>query len=176
MAEFASDPAVTDAMGVVEVIVEIPRGSRNKYEVDHGSGAVWLDRRLFSATVYPADYGFIPHTLAEDGDPLDVLVVLDDPTFPGCHLHARPLGVMWMQDDKGPDAKVIAVHPADPRFEGAASLDDLPPHLLAEIEHFFEVYKQLEPDKFSSTGGFEGPDEAWTEIRASRARYVPPAS
>jgi inorganic pyrophosphatase len=173
MAEFASDPATTDAMGVVVVVVEIPRGSRNKYEVDHDSGAVWLDRRLFSATVYPADYGFIPDTLAEDGDPLDILVVMDDATFPGCHLHARPLGVMWMRDDKGPDAKIIAVHPSDPRFEGATTLDDLPRHLLQEIEHFFEVYKQLEPDKFAHTGGFQGPDEAWAEIRASRERYVP---
>jgi inorganic pyrophosphatase len=173
MAEFVTDTAKTDAMGVVEVVVEIPRGSRNKYEVDHDTGALWLDRRLFSATVYPADYGFIPNTLAEDGDPLDVLVILDDPTFPGCHLHARPLGVMWMRDDAGRDAKIITVHPHDPRFEGATTLDDLPHHLLQEIEHFFEVYKQLEPGKFASTGGFEGADAAWAEIRASRDRYTP---
>jgi inorganic pyrophosphatase len=176
VAEFETDHAALAEQGLVEVIVEIPRGSRNKYEVDHNTGAVWLDRRLFSATVYPADYGFIPDTLAEDGDPLDVLVILEEPTFPGCHLHARPVGVMWMTDDKGPDAKVLAVHPSDLRLFDATELGDLPPQLLDEIEHFFEVYKQLEPDKFSSTRGFEGREAAWAEIQASRARYVPPGS
>jgi inorganic pyrophosphatase len=161
-----------DAQGLAEVVIEIPRGSRNKYEMDHETGEIWLDRRLFSATVYPADYGFFPHTLAEDGDPLDVLVMLEDPTFPGCHLHVTPLGVMWMEDDKGPDAKILAVHPSEPRYQGASDISDLPHHLLKEIEHFFDVYKQLEPDKFASTKGFEGRDAAWTEIQASRARYL----
>jgi inorganic pyrophosphatase len=167
-----ADPPLAGAPDdLVEVIVEIPRGSRNKYEIDHHTGAVWLDRRLFSATVYPSDYGFVPDTLAEDGDPLDVLVLLEDPTFPGCHLHARPLGVMWMTDDAGPDAKIIAVHPSEQRYAGADDISDLPPHLLEEIEHFFHVYKQLEPDKFASTRGFEGRDAAWSEIRASQERF-----
>ena len=93
--------------GAIDVVVEIPRGSRNKYEMDKDKGVIRLDRRLFSATVYPADYGYVPDTLAEDGDPLDALVLLDDPTFPGCWVTARPVAILWMEDDKGPDAKVI---------------------------------------------------------------------
>ena len=101
----------------IEVVVEIPKGSRNKYEIDHDSGQVWLDRNLFTATQYPADYGFIPDTLAGDGDPLDVLVLLDESTFPGCHIRARPIGVFWMKDEAGPDAKVLCVPAGDPRWE-----------------------------------------------------------
>ena len=93
----------------LEVVIEIPKGSRNKYEIDHETGATWLDRHLFTATAYPADYGFVPDTLAEDGDPLDVLLLLDEPTFPGCHVRARAIGVFWMTDDAGPDAKLLAV-------------------------------------------------------------------
>ena len=101
----------------IEVMVEIPRGSRNKYEYDHERGVIRLDRRLFSATFYPADYGFVPDTLAEDGDPLDVLVLLDEPTFPGCLVECRPIGVFSMADEKGPDAKIIAVACGDPMWE-----------------------------------------------------------
>jgi inorganic pyrophosphatase len=156
----------------VEVVVEIPRGSRNKYEIDHDSGKIWLDRRLFTAMAYPADYGFIEGTLGEDGDPLDVLVLLDEPTFPGCHLMARPVGVFWMRDDAGPDAKVLAVPSNDPRFAAIRDLPDLPEHLLDEIRHFFEVYKQLEPNKFSEVRDFEGREAAEAEIAAAfdRAR------
>jgi inorganic pyrophosphatase len=156
----------------VEVVVEIPRGSRNKYEIDHDSGKIWLDRRLFTAMAYPADYGFIEGTLGEDGDPLDVLVLLDEPTFPGCHLMARPVGVFWMRDDAGPDAKVLAVPSKDPRFAAIRDLPDLPEHLLDEIRHFFEVYKQLEPNKFSEVRDFEGREAAEAEIAAAfdRAR------
>src|SRR5262249_23765842 len=93
----------------IEVVVEIPRGSRNKYEIDHYPGAVCLARILFTATQCPTDYGFVPDTLAEDGDPIDVLVLLDEPTFPGCHIRARPVAVFWMRDEKGPDAKVLCV-------------------------------------------------------------------
>ena len=110
----------------VNVVIEIPRGSRNKYEMDHDSGAIWLDRMLFTATQYPADYGFVPETLAEDGDPLDVLVLLDEPTFPGCHIRARPVGVFWMSDEAGPDAKVLCVPANDPRSGAIHDLDDLP--------------------------------------------------
>lgn len=102
----------------VEVVIEIPKGSRNKYEADHETGEIWLDRLLFTATMYPADYGFFPHTLGEDGDPLDAMVLLDEPTFPGCHIWARPLGVFWMSDEKGPDAKVLTVPSTDPRWAG----------------------------------------------------------
>ena len=101
----------------VDIVVEIPRGSRNKYEMDHETGAIWLDRMLFTATQYPADYGFVPETLAEDGDPLDVLVLLDEPTFPGCHIRVRPVGVFWMADEAGPDAKVLCVPAHDPRSQ-----------------------------------------------------------
>ncbi|MFZ4586143.1 MAG: inorganic diphosphatase, partial [Acidimicrobiia bacterium] len=100
-----------------ELIVEIPKGSRNKYEMDHDSGEIWLDRPLFTATVYPADYGFFPHTLADDGDPLDGLVLLDEPTFPGCHLRVRPVGVFSMRDEAGDDEKVLCVLAGDPRTE-----------------------------------------------------------
>ena len=159
-----------DRATVFEVIVEIPRGSRNKYEMDHERGIIKLDRRLFSATVYPADYGFVPDTLAEDGDPLDVLVLLDEPTFPGCHVDVRAIGVFWMRDDKGPDAKLICVPADDPRMAGLQEVSDLDGFTTAEIEHFFDIYKQLEPDKMSETAGFGGATEAYEELAASRAR------
>lgn len=155
----------------VEVIVEIPRGSRNKYEMDHETGAIWLDRMLFTATQYPADYGFVPHTLAEDGDPLDVLVLLDEPTFPGCHIRVRPVGVFWMADEAGPDAKILCVPARDPRSRSVTDLDHLPEFLLAEIEHFFAVYKDVEPDKSVETRGWEGADAAVRAVEDARARY-----
>ncbi len=160
--------------GWVEVVVEIPKGSRNKYEIDHNSGELWLDRHLFTATTYPADYGYIPQTLAEDGDPLDILVILDEPTVPGCHMRARPLGVFWMVDEKGPDAKILAVPAGDPRWERLGDLEDVPPHLLAEIGHFFEVYKALEPAKRADVGRWGDSTEAWAEITAAHAREQEP--
>ncbi len=159
----------------LDIVVEIPRGSRNKYEYDHEHGVMRLDRRLFSATVYPADYGFVPDTLAEDGDPLDVLVLLEEPTFPGCWVTVRPVGVLWMTDDAGPDAKLICVEAHDPRYSEVTDLDGIQPELLAEIRHFFEVYKTLEPDKYSTPGDYEGRASAWAEIEACRDRYVPHA-
>lgn len=159
-----------DPSEYVPVVVEIPRGSRNKYEVDHETGEIWLDRRLFSATVYPTDYGYVDHTLGEDGDPLDALVIMDDPTFPGCRLKARPVGVFWMEDDAGPDAKIICVLQGDPRWDHVQDIDQLPDHLTDEIEHFFEVYKQLEPGKFANVKGFEGREQATAEIAQSRIR------
>ncbi len=156
----------------IDVVIEIPRGSRNKYEFDHERHVFRLDRRLFTATVYPADYGFIPDTLSEDGDPLDALVLLDDPTFPGCWISARPVGVFWMEDDKGPDAKVLCVPAGDPRWERVSDIADLPAHMTEEIEHFFEVYKVLEPNKHSSVRGFQGADAATSEIEACRRRYA----
>ncbi len=155
----------------IDVVIEIPRGSRNKYEYDHRANVIRLDRRLFMATAYPADYGFIPDTLSEDGDPLDALVLLDDPTFPGCWVAARPVGVFWMSDDKGPDAKIICVPAGDARWEHVVDLDGLPDFLTEEISHFFEVYKALEPDKHSSVRGWEGAEAARTEIEACRTRH-----
>ena len=158
------------ARAAVYCLVEIPKGSRNKYEWDHERHIMRLDRRLFTATVYPADYGFVPDTLSGDGDPLDALVLLEDPTFPGCLVRARPVGVFWMVDEKGEDAKLICVPVDDPSSGTVNDLSDLPAHLLAEIQHFFEVYKTLEPGKQISTKGYEGREAAWQEIRACRAR------
>jgi inorganic pyrophosphatase len=154
----------------VEVVIEVPRGSRNKYEFDHDRHIMHLDRRLFSATVYPADYGFVPDTLAEDGDPLDAMVLLEEPVFPGCWVRGRPIGIFWMEDEKGPDAKIICVPLGDPRWDQVRDLDDMPSHLRSEIHHFFDVYKALEPGKSTSTTGFEGREAALGEIAASRAR------
>ena len=161
----------------IEVVVEIPKGSRNKYEADHDTGAIWLDRRLFTAMSYPADYGFIPDTLSEDGDPLDAMVLLDEPTFPGCHIRARVVGVFWMTDEAGPDAKILSVPEGDERWADIIDLSDLDRlHILDEIGHFFETYKALEPGKGTETRGWEGRDAALAEIEASRARFRPHGS
>ena len=156
----------------VEAIVEIPRGSRNKYEMNHETGAIWLDRMLFTATQYPADYGFVPDTLAGDGDPLDVLVLLEDPTFPGCWVRVRAIGVFWMEDEKGPDAKIMCVPVHDPVYEDIRDISQLRPALLDEIEHFFDVYKMLEPEKNSATRGYEGREAAMREIEEAKARAL----
>jgi inorganic pyrophosphatase len=150
--------------------VEIPKGSRNKYEFDHERGVMRLDRRLFSATTYPADYGYIPGTLGEDGDPLDALVLVDDPTFPGCWIRARPLGVFFMEDERGPDAKIVCVVAGDPLWADVRDIEEMPSQLRDEIHHFFDVYKTLEPDKVSSTIGYEGRARALEEIDAARRR------
>ena len=132
------------AIDLIEVVVEIPRGSRNKYELDRGRGVFVLDRVLYSSVHYPTDYGFVTGTLSEDGDPLDALVVVHEPTFPGCHIMARPIGVLGMSDEKGPDTKILAVPVGDPRFDSIRDLDDIDEHWLREIENFFETYKTLE--------------------------------
>jgi inorganic pyrophosphatase len=167
----AADAEDFSAMAV-EVVIEVPRGSRNKYEFDHDRHVLHLDRRLFSATVYPADYGFVPDTLAEDGDPLDAMVLLEEPVFPGCWVSVRPIGIFWMEDEKGPDAKIICVPLGDPRWDQVRDLGDMPTHLRSEIHHFFDVYKALEPGKSTSTTGFEGREAALGEIAASRARLL----
>jgi inorganic pyrophosphatase len=154
----------------IEVIIEIPQGSRNKYEMDHANGRIRLDRMLFTSTRYPADYGFVTGTLAEDGDPLDVLVLLGEPTFPGCDVIARPVGVFWMLDEHGPDAKILAVPAHDPRYAGVWDLGDVPEHVLAEIGHFFDVYKELEPGKATDVRGWQGRQAAEEEINAAVAR------
>jgi inorganic pyrophosphatase len=158
----------------ISVLIEIPKGSRNKYEYDHEGGFIRLGRPPFSATVYPADYGLIPDTLAEDGDRLDALVLLEEATFPGCSVWARPVGVFWMEDEKGPDAKILCVPDGGPWWEGVDEVDQLPEHLLAEIANFFEVYKTLEPDKFSSTKGYEGREAALRAIEEARQRAKEP--
>lgn len=135
-----------------DVIVEIPKGSRNKYEMDPLTGKIRLDRTIFSSMHYPADYGFIPETLALDDDPLDVLVLVTEPTFPGCIIEVKPIGVFHMEDEKGPDEKIICVPLKDPVWNKMNILEDLNPHLLSEIEHFFRVYKDLEKKKVSVNG------------------------
>jgi inorganic pyrophosphatase len=154
------------------VIVEIPKGSRNKYEMDHSTGAIWLDRMLFTATTYPTDYGFVPDTLAGDGDPLDVLVLLEEPTFPGCHIRVRAIGVLGMEDEKGEDLKVLCVPATDPRWSAVTDIDDVPSHLLDEIQHFFEVYKALEPTKHVQSHGWAAAAEAERAIDDARRAYA----
>lgn len=129
---------------VVDAFIEIPTGSQNKYEYDEKQGVYRLDRVLYSPMHYPTEYGFLEGTLAEDGDPLDILVLTTFPTFPGCVIASRVIGVLIMSDDKGQDEKVLAVPVDDPRWNGVHSLDDVAPHILSEIEHFFKVYKDLE--------------------------------
>lgn len=156
--------------GTVTAIIEIPRGSRNKYEMDHETGEIWLDRTLFTATRYPADYGFVPHTLAEDGDPLDILVLGTEPTFPGCRIKARPIGVFLMEDQGDPDHKIIAVPAGDSRWATTTDIDDLDVHLRRELEHFFAVYKELE-DKKTAVLGWRGVDESQRIITAALAAH-----
>ena len=155
----------------VDVVVEIPRGSRNKYEYDHDKDVFRLDRRLFSATVYPADYGFIPHTLAEDGDPLDAMALVSEPTFPGCRVRIRPIGAFLMKDRGESDHKILGVPLGDPIWRDARSLDDVPPHILRELEHFFSIYKDLEEAK-TDTLGWIPLDQATAIIESALAAYV----
>ncbi len=154
----------------VDAVIEIPMGSRNKYEIDEASGRMRLDRVLHSSVHYPTDYGFIPETLSDDGDRLDILVLTYSPTFPGCVLEARPIGGLSMVDEKGGDFKILAVPVGDPRFAATRSLDDLEQHWLLEIETFFKTYKLLEP-KETEVGRWHDLAEAWQEIDAARAQY-----
>ncbi len=162
---------MTTSEPVVDVVIEIPTGSRNKYEYDHEHHVIRLDRRLFTATSYPADYGFVPDTLSKDGDPLDALVLVADPTFPGCVVRSRILGVFFMRDEAGLDAKLLTVLEHDPQWDNATDIGDLPVHLLNEIEHFFSIYKDLEPEKSTQVMGFEGRDAALAELDACREAF-----
>ncbi len=162
--------------GPIEVVVEIPSGSRNKYEYDHVRHRFVLDRILYSSVHYPCDYGFIEGSLADDGDPLDVLVVIAEPTFPGCIVRARPVGVLDMADEKGHDFKILAVAHDDPRRDQTHRLEDLPQHRLLEIETFFRTYKELE-GRPTDVRGWLGVDDAWRIIDESTARgAAPPAA
>jgi len=154
----------------LDVIIEIPKGQRNKYEVDHESGRIKLDRMLFTSTRYPSDYGFIDDTLADDGDPLDALVLLEEPTFPGCLIRCRAIGMFRMRDEKGADDKVLCVVATDPRWEGLQDIDDVSAYDRLEIQHFFEVYKELEPGKNVEGFNWVGKAEAEAEIERSRRR------
>lgn len=155
---------------VVETLIEIPMGSRNKYEYDEKRKCIRLDRVLFSSVHYPADYGFIPETLAPDGDPLDILVLAEEPVFPGCLVDARPIGVMHMRDMGEDDYKIVAVEHSDPRLSTIHELEDLRPHLLKEIENFFNTYKDLE-GKETEIVGWSGREQALRIIAQCRQAY-----
>ncbi len=163
-------PDASDELATVMAFIEIPRGSRNKYEYDERTGRFVLDRVLYSSVHYPTDYGFIIETLAEDGDPLDVLVLVQEPTFPGCLIEARVLGGLDMHDEKGSDFKVLAVPVGDPRYEHVHTLDDLAQHWLREIETFFDTYKLLEP-KQTEILGWHDLTETRQTIGTCRQRY-----
>lgn len=143
-----------------DVTIEIPKGHRNKYEVDHETGRIRLDRMLFTAMAYPSDYGYIEDTLGEDGDPLDALVLLDEPTFPGCIVRARPIGMFHMRDEAGGDDKILCIPAGDPRRSHVTELEHVNEFERLEIQHFFETYKDLEPGKSVEGAHWAGRDEA----------------
>ena len=151
-------------------IIEIPKGSRNKYEWDHERERLVLDRFLFSSVVYPTDYGFIPDTLSQDGDPLDVMCCVSEATFPGCMIDVKPIALFRMEDDQGIDAKVLCVPLSDPGWNTMEKLEDLPELLTNEITHFFSIYKDLEQKKVTVDGWYSRED-AIAEIEESRQRF-----
>lgn len=156
--------------GHLYAVVEIPKGSRNKYEWDEKLGAIKLDRFLYSSVVYPLDYGFIPDSIGEDGDPLDAMVVVSEPTFPGCWIEVKPIALFRMHDDKGSDDKVICVPVSDPNWNSFESLNDLSTQLQDEISHFFSIYKNLEQKHVEVEGWFPVMD-AWRVIEEAQQRF-----
>ena len=160
-----------NSLKTFDVLIEIPKGSRNKYEYDFKLKRIRYDRMIFSSMHYPADYGFVPETLALDGDPLDVLVLVTEPTFPGCVMEVKPIGVFHMTDEKGPDEKIICVPVSDPIWNKLNDLDDMNPHLKQEIEHFFQVYKDLEHKKVA-VEGWGSLEEAKAIIEKCISRYT----
>jgi inorganic pyrophosphatase len=158
----------------VDVLIEIPKGQRNKYEMDHETGRIRLDRMLFTSTRYPSDYGFIEDTLADDGDPLDALVLLDEPTFPGCLITCRVIGMFRMRDEKGLDNKILCVPAGDPRHAHLTDIGDVPTFDRLEIQHFFEVYKDLEPGKSVQAEAWADRAAAEVEVDACRERFAEP--
>ena len=163
-------PAGNDIPNTVNAVIEIPKGSSNKYEYDKEMNVFILDRTLYSPVHYPGAYGFIPRTLSEDGDPLDVVVIVEGDTFPGCLIEVRPLGVLVMRDDKGLDHKILAVPTKDPRMRDVHGLQHLPSHYLAEVDYFFNIYKDLEGKK-SDTYGWEDRLVAHKVINECVQRY-----
>jgi len=164
-------PPGPKAPEVVTAVIEIPAKSRNKYELDKDSGLLKLDRVLYSAVHYPGDYGFIPRTLHEDGDPMDILVRINEPTFPGCLIEARPIGVLRMLDKGEPDDKILAVPTNDPFHNEYYDIADIPQHYLKEVEHFFHIYKDLEGKRVQILG-WEKSEVAMAMINVSIERYT----
>jgi inorganic pyrophosphatase len=157
-------------MPTLRCLVEIPKGSRNKYEYDAELGGIKLDRFLFSSVVFPADYGFIPDTIGEDGDALDAMVLVGERTFPGCLIEVRAIAVLRMTDDRGQDDKIVCVPLEDPHWSGLEDLDDIPDQLREEVRHFFSIYKQPEGVEVD-VQGFEGCEAALTLIGEARERF-----
>jgi inorganic pyrophosphatase len=168
--QFAARPS--SSVDTVNCLVEIPKGSRNKYEYDPELGAMKLDRFLSASVVYPTDYGFIPETLSRDGDALDALICVSEPTFPGCIVFGRPIAVLDMEDEHGVDPHVLCVPVADPGWDQMERLADVPSQLLVEISHFFATYKDLDPNRHSSVKGWRDREAAWREIEECRRRYL----
>ncbi len=156
--------------GHLYAVVEIPKGSRNKYEWDERLNAIRLDRFLYSSVVYPLDYGFIPESIGADGDPLDAMVLVSEPTFPGCWIEVKPIALFRMTDDKGSDDKVICVPVSDPNWNSFESLNDVPKQLQDEIAHFFSIYKDLELKEVEVEGWF-GVMDAWKVIEEAQATW-----
>ena len=163
-------PTGRDVPRAVNAVIEIPTNERNKFELDKDLGIYRLDRVLHSAVHYPGDYGFLPRTLGDDGDPLDILVLTTIPVFTGCLVEARPVGLFHLVDHGQADEKILAVPLGDPYSDGQHELGDIPPHYLREVEHFFRVYKDLE-GKHTETRGFEGAEAARRAILAGIANY-----
>jgi len=158
--------------GDFDVLIETPKGSRKKYEYDHERHTMRLDRRLASATLFPADYGYIQDTTGSDGEELDALVLADEPTAPNTLVAARAVGVFWLETDQGAEAKILAVPDRDSVWKEVTDIDHVPSHLKAEIENFFEVYKLLEDTHHPSSGGFEGKEAAAKAIEEARGRHA----
>ena len=154
----------------LDVLVEIPKGSRNKYEYDHHLNMIRFDRKLFSPVHYPTDYGFFPNTLGEDGDPLDAMVLVTSPTFPGCVIEVRPVAMLKMFDEKGPDAKILCVPVTDPHWSHVQNMKTVNPHMIVEIGHFFQVYKDLEKKKVGIEG-WHDVEVAVEEIYQAQLRF-----
>jgi inorganic pyrophosphatase len=170
MRDYMMIPPGTGEPSVANMIVEIPKGRRTKFEIDKTTGLIKMDRYLYSSTMYPGDYGFIPQTLAEDGDPSDILVMVNEPTFSGCLIEARVVGLFKMRDKGQNDYKLLAVPHKDPLFGELQRLEDVPQHFLREVEHFFSSYKQLEGATVEPLG-WASHEEGANEVRASIDRF-----
>lgn len=168
--DFMMIPPGTGEPSVANMIVEIPKGRRTKFEVCKVTGMIKMDRYLYSSAVYPGDYGFIPQTLAEDNDPLDILVMVNEPTFSGCLIEARVVGIFNMRDKGQNDFKILAVPNKDPLYGDMRKLDDIPRHFLREVEHFFSTYKHLEGVEIEPLG-WESAEAGAVEVRASIERF-----
>jgi inorganic pyrophosphatase len=158
-------PLFNEELGIINAVIETPAGSQNKYDYDQVSGLFMLDRPIHSALRYPCDYGFIPNTLAKDGDPVDVVLMINQPTYPGCLVRARVVGVMIMEDEAGRDEKILSVSDRDPRLSHIMDIKDVPPNYLKELEHFFIHIKDLEQDKWAKVEGFDDKAKGISVVR-----------